>query len=84
MENFNIPGDGGTLDPLEEEGGEIETPGMEGDEAPHPEEGKKKGGKKGRKPMDLSPLDEKSFNILAKFILGLMELDMSIYDFFDG
>jgi hypothetical protein len=34
--------------------------------------------------MDLSQLDEKSIKILAKIILALMELNVSLYDFFDG
>jgi hypothetical protein len=34
--------------------------------------------------MDLSQLDEKSIKILAKLMLALMELNVSLYDFFDG
>lgn len=34
--------------------------------------------------MDLSLLDEKSIKILAKLMLALMELNVSLYDFFDG
>lgn len=34
--------------------------------------------------MDLSQLDEKSIKILAKLMLALMELNVTLYDFFDG
>ena len=34
--------------------------------------------------MDLSQLDEKSIKILAKLMLALMELNVSLYEFFDG
>lgn len=34
--------------------------------------------------LDLSQLDEKSIKILAKLMLALMELNVSLYDFFDG
>jgi hypothetical protein len=34
--------------------------------------------------MDLSQLDEKSIKILAKLMLALMELNVSLYDFFEG
>jgi hypothetical protein len=34
--------------------------------------------------MDLSQLDEKSIKILAKLMIALMELNVSLYDFFDG
>lgn len=48
-------------------------------------QGQKKKKKKGNagKPMDLSLLDEKSIKILAKLMLALMELNISLYDFFD-
>jgi hypothetical protein len=36
------------------------------------------------KPLDLSTLDEKSIKILAKLMLALMELNISLYDFFEG
>lgn len=32
--------------------------------------------------MDLSLLDEKSIKIMAKLMLALMELNVSLYDFF--
>jgi len=48
------------------------------------DEGKKKKKKKAAKPIDLSVLDEKSIKILAKLMLALMELNVSLYDFFDG
>lgn len=34
--------------------------------------------------MDLSLLDEKSIKTLAKLMLALMELNVSLYDFFEG
>ena len=34
--------------------------------------------------MDLSQLDEKSIKIMAKLMLALMELNVSLYDFFQG
>lgn len=45
--------------------------------------GKKKGGKKNQA-MDLSQLDEKGIKTLAKLMLALMELNLSLYDFFEG
>lgn len=49
-----------------------------------PETSKPKKKKKGGKPLDLSQLDEKSFKIMAKLMLALMELDIPLYDFFEG
>ena len=34
--------------------------------------------------MDLSLLDEKSIKIMAKLMLALMQLNATLYDFFDG
>lgn len=34
--------------------------------------------------MDLSQLDEKSIKIMAKLMLALMELNVSLYEFFEG
>ncbi len=34
--------------------------------------------------MDLQQLDEKSIKIMAKLMLALMELNVSLYDFFEG
>ncbi len=34
--------------------------------------------------MDLTQLDEKSIKIMAKLMLALMELNVSLYEFFDG
>ncbi len=45
---------------------------------------KKKKGKSAKKPLDLSQLDEKSIKILAKLMLALMELNVSLYEFFEG
>jgi hypothetical protein len=44
---------------------------------------KKKNGAAGAA-LDLSQLDEKSIKILAKLMLALMELNVTLYDFFDG
>ena len=67
------------------------TPGraISGDNTPHDGEGstgqkKKKKKKKGEAQFDLTQLDPKSIKILAKIILALMELNISLYDFFDG
>lgn len=38
----------------------------------------------GKEGIDLSALDEKSIKILAKLMLALMELNVSLHDFFDG
>jgi hypothetical protein len=40
--------------------------------------------KKKSKGVDLSLLDEKSVKIMAKLMLAMMELNMSLYDFFEG
>jgi hypothetical protein len=45
---------------------------------------KKSGAAQGQQGLDLSQLDEKSIKILAKLMLALMELNVSLYDFFDG
>ena len=34
--------------------------------------------------MDLSLLDEKSIKIMAKLMLALMQLNVTLYDFFEG
>jgi hypothetical protein len=34
--------------------------------------------------MDLGQLDEKSIKTLAKLMLALMELNVTLYDFFEG
>jgi len=34
--------------------------------------------------VDLSQLDEKSVKIMAKLMLAMMELNMSLYEFFEG
>ena len=34
--------------------------------------------------MDLSLLDEKSIKVLAKLMLALMQLNVTLYDFFEG
>lgn len=52
---------------------------------PEAEGGKKKKKKKAAaKGVDLSLLDEKSIKIMAKLMLALMELNVSLYEFFDG
>ena len=42
------------------------------------------GGKRKVEGIDLSTLDEKSIKILAKLMLALMELNVSLHEFFDG
>ena len=55
-------------------GGNIDdTPGEGGDKK-----------KKKSKGVDLSQLDEKSVKIMAKLMLAMMELNMSLYEFFEG
>lgn len=34
--------------------------------------------------MDLTQMDEKSIKIMAKLMIALMELNVSLYEFFDG
>lgn len=61
-----------------------------GGSTPHEAEGagssgaKKKKKKKKGDAFDLTQLDDKSIKVLAKIILALMELNVSLYDFFDG
>jgi len=75
MENFGIG---------EESEGKSEIVGGEGvEETPEEEEeGSKK--KKKSKGIDLAQLDEKSVKIMAKLMLAMMELNMSLYEFFEG
>ena len=54
------------------------------EEAEEPTEAKKTKKKKAEKPLDLSQLDEKAVKILAKLMIALMELNVSLYDFFEG
>jgi hypothetical protein len=100
MENFGIEDDGqadagqvdaGQADDGDEIDGEAMTPmPLEGEEQSRQDvddaSQKKKGTKKkgDSKPPDLSKLDEKSIKILAKLMLALMELELSLYDFFEG
>jgi len=77
MDNFGIKDEPAAADDLGEQ--EVEaTPATDG--------GKKKKKKKNAdgKPLDLSQLDEKSVKIMAKLMIALMELNVSLYDFFDG
>lgn len=77
MENFGIQDDDG------EDREERDTEGKDTSENNEP----KSSGKKGRKApqaMDLGQLDEKAIKILAKLMLALMELNVSLYDFFEG
>ena len=68
MDNFGIKDDGLVPDDAPEAGKDA---------------GKKKK-KKAEKPLDLTQLDEKSIKIMAKLMIALMELNVSLYDFFDG
>jgi len=62
----------------EQEGSQSQTPD------PDTKEEKKKKKKKAQGKVDLSQLDEKSIKTLAKLMLALIELEVSLYDFFDG
>lgn len=64
----NIPGEEGKLD----------------NQASSQKKKKKSGANQPQSGLDLSQLDEKSIKILAKLMLALMELNVSLYDFFDG
>ena len=90
MENFGIQDDGG-----EGEGGDIDGNSAEVNDSSAAKqedtsqgESGKKGGKKRKAAaaaqLDLSQLDNKSVKVLAKLMLALMELNVSLYDFFDG
>ncbi|CDW71575.1 UNKNOWN [Stylonychia lemnae] len=58
---------------------QLEMPSPDGDG------GKKKKKKKNTsKGIDLAQLDEKSIKIMAKLMLALMELNVSLYEFFEG
>lgn len=64
----------------------MENFGIKDDEATLTEEESKPGKKRKQQALglDLSQLDEKSIKILAKLMLALMELNVTLYDFFDG
>lgn len=79
MENFGI----GEDDEGDMEGdmeGQSEIVGGDNIEGSPTDEPKKKKGKG----VDLSQLDEKSVKIMAKLMLAMMELNMSLYEFFEG
>ena len=88
MENFGIQDDDG--EGAEEEGSDekMQNDTSQADESTVQKEGtsgkKKKKSADNAVQMDLSQLDEKSIKILAKLMLALMELNVSLYDFFDG
>ena len=64
----------------------MENFGIKDDEATITEEEAKPEKRKKQQALgfDLSQLDEKSIKILAKLMLALMELNVTLYDFFDG
>lgn len=72
MENFGIQDDTQMDTSQNEDSGAKQSPAK-----------KKKKGAAGPG-LDLSQLDEKSIKILAKLMLALMELNVTLYDFFDG
>ena len=81
MDNFGIQDDEGN------ENNAMDTSQNAADDS----EAKKSSGSKKKKKngaagaaLDLSQLDEKSIKILAKLMLALMELNVTLYDFFDG
>lgn len=48
-----------------------------------PPGGKKTGGKKGEKPLDLGQLDQKSVKVMVMLMLFLLENNMSAAEFFE-
>ena len=44
----------------------------------------KKKGKKKEKQLDLAELDNKSIKILAKLMMALLDLSITLYEFFEG
>ncbi|CDW75040.1 UNKNOWN [Stylonychia lemnae] len=94
MENFGIQDDEGQAEYHEEHSIENEnemSPNPSQSNAnSSPDKGgdsnkpKKKKKKKEEGGLDLNQLDKKSIKILAKLILALMELNVSLYDFFGG
>jgi len=79
MENFGIYEDDAEPENIGENNIEEDTQGKE-----TPIEGKKPKKKKAAKQMDLSLMDEKSIKVMAKLMLALMELNVSLYEFFEG
>ena len=87
MDNFGIQDDeGNTADA--EDGAKNHSNAKEGspdaEDSSTKKKKKKKGAAEAAQALDLSQLDEKSIKILAKLMLALMELNVSLYDFFDG
>lgn len=88
MENFRIPDDEGAASASPGDGQQMDTSQNNDEDST----AKKSGGKKKKKGaaggqgagLDLNQLDEKSIKILAKLMLALMELNATLYDFFDG
>lgn len=76
MENFGIGDEEIDEDDAPSEMEPGQTPG-------NPDESTSKS-KKTKKGIDLSQMDEKSVKIMAKLMLAMMELNMSLYEFFEG
>ena len=86
MDNFGIQDDEGNT--AAAEGGKDDSNAKDGspdaEDSSNKKKKKKKGAAEANQALDLSQLDEKSIKILAKLMLALMELNVSLYDFFDG
>ena len=87
MDNFGIQDDEGNTAEAED-GAKNHSNAKEGspdaEDSSTKKKKKKKGAAEAAQALDLSQLDEKSIKILAKLMLALMELNVSLYDFFDG
>jgi hypothetical protein len=79
MENFGLNDEG--EDDYEEDPDQQSEANVESTPGDSKAGGKAKKGKKG---IDLSQMDEKSVKIMAKLMLAMMELNMSLYEFFEG
>lgn len=83
MSNFGIPDDD-HIEGQSSEGADNSIVKKEKSESKEGSSKKKQKKKKGGANFDMSLLDEKSIKILAKLLLALIDLNVSLYDFFDG
>lgn len=87
MENFGITDDPEDEQELEQKQDEQQESARQKqiEKSKDSTQAKNKKKKKGQnKPVDLNQLDDKSMKTLAKLMLALIELEVSLYDFFDG
>ena len=82
MDNFGIQDDEGNNTAAKDDTKDGGSPDAE--DSSNKKKKKRKGAAEANQALDLSQLDEKSIKILAKLMLALMELNVSLYDFFDG